>query len=1225
MSWRRWWEWPILGFALVAACHINGLVSDEPFLGADGLGVETGAACIPTYQFQDRTANEDGFIIERLRSGITVLDTLLMEPGVGDTLAYVDANGQEGDSARITAFRRSPAAQLVSDTLITLCRPTDLSASAFDSTTIDLTWVDNSAREDSVHVYHCLGPTSTCDVPGDYSEVLVLGANQTGASVTGLQSDTIHSFVVRVQENGVTFSAYSNEASDSTPAAIAGIAFDVASTCSDTIDANAVLKCEHTIAADSPRYILVNVGTRAAGAQSAVTHEASDDTTLQVDPSAFSTFSYTATQPAATNRILAFSFGGRRLNTNSGVIDSVKYGGTKLTSVTSVANGRAYAAVWRLLESSLPGDGDNTLEVWMSDDFTGVAVVASWYSNVDQGSPTGTPVTGTGTGTSSSVSVSSATDARVVDAIGFSTGPNTLAADNDQNVRTSADFDGNGGGAASDSAGAATVAMGWSWSNSVPFAHVGLSLNQGTGSADVLVDSITYGTQALTIVSAASDTAGADTLLALFAAYGGESVIDAATDDTIRVFLSDGAADATVGGLSFSRAKDVAPEANATAIGTSVASLQTILTTLNDSAWTVSASVHESDSIDSWEVQRTERYDLDAVTLALGAATQGPIDPAGADTAIANYNVTSSRAVQATVALSPSTAPAPTFAVTLDSLAIGDTARFTVNQLPAFPGAMGHGAIAMQMAYDSLDAGTWSLVVHLPATCSELETDLESTASSTAFDLILPQFGGTCASMTWNPVSDFVMLAGQVAPGDGLLVGSSVAGGEVCRIADVTDHVWSYVRCFPGRDAGSGNDAGIIKDDARRIYLHHIECGFGNDEQCSIKQSAAGDTIADVTVAWSIIAWAFDSCCQKAMIINPDQNQKTHRISLYWNVWSAKNRNPVLNGNDTLRVVDMRSCVVYNWSNRSTDIRTGNVVPGLVSADIRDCYYKEGPHTTASLITRIWDDGDDGVFSLYYEANKLVNSSGGVLLAATDFDWDAVAAFDGTTLTLPDPDSAAKNKGSAFSGADLPTFPIQNPDSAQGAYDRIVPASGPRAAGINALVGCDGSWGNRADINTVLADTMLNRIEAGEGTEPADESGYGGFPTLAAGTACTDSDSDGLPDAFETDMVGSSTGLAADTALDRRGWPAAVVYAFAHRDTTARAMVDVSGSPDSLTYHVEGTKVLSVASPGNGFRADLLPRRVWTLSPADEVIANIWSASAIQAADTLNVTGFHVP
>jgi hypothetical protein len=83
--------------------------------------------------------------------------------------------------------------------------------------------------------------------------------------------------------------------------------------------------------------------------------------------------------------------------------------------------------------------------------------------------------------------------------------------------------------------------------------------------------------------------------------------------------------------------------------------------------------------------------------------------------------------------------------------------------------------------------------------------------------------------------------------------------------------------------------------------------------------------------------------------------------------------------------------------------------------------------------------------------------------------------------------------------------------------------------GASRKLDCDGNWvPNRDSQDTKLINQYSNNTGISSLSEtPA---GYGGFPTLAFGTPCTDSDLDGMPNAWE-----SARGLSNSNASDRNG------------------------------------------------------------------------------------------
>ncbi len=66
--------------------------------------------------------------------------------------------------------------------------------------------------------------------------------------------------------------------------------------------------------------------------------------------------------------------------------------------------------------------------------------------------------------------------------------------------------------------------------------------------------------------------------------------------------------------------------------------------------------------------------------------------------------------------------------------------------------------------------------------------------------------------------------------------------------------------------------------------------------------------------------------------------------------------------------------------------------------------------------------------------------------------------------------------------------------------------------GASQRLDCNGNWvPNRDAVDTRL----INEYKAGTGIIPTSETQVGGFPTIDPGSACADSDHDGIPDAWE--------------------------------------------------------------------------------------------------------------
>jgi hypothetical protein len=108
-------------------------------------------------------------------------------------------------------------------------------------------------------------------------------------------------------------------------------------------------------------------------------------------------------------------------------------------------------------------------------------------------------------------------------------------------------------------------------------------------------------------------------------------------------------------------------------------------------------------------------------------------------------------------------------------------------------------------------------------------------------------------------------------------------------------------------------------------------------------------------------------------------------------------------------------------------------------------------------------------------------------------------------------------------------FPVSIVD-AQSAWHSLVVEGD---VGANRTLDCQGNWvDNRDEVD----QRLLREAREGGGVSkpPASEQEVGGFPDLAPGKACADSDGDGMPDEFEG-RYGLSATDASDAAFDSDG------------------------------------------------------------------------------------------
>ena len=166
-------------------------------------------------------------------------------------------------------------------------------------------------------------------------------------------------------------------------------------------------------------------------------------------------------------------------------------------------------------------------------------------------------------------------------------------------------------------------------------------------------------------------------------------------------------------------------------------------------------------------------------------------------------------------------------------------------------------------------------------------------------------------------------------------------------------------------------------------------------------------------------------------------------------------------------------------------------------------YYKPGPATGSGVRDRIAEPSSDNGVGSWYVTNNYVNG----YPAVTANNWLGIDGSSYVQLTSP-----------------WPAMPI-NEQTPADAY-----------AAVLAHVGC--SKPTRDSVDT----RIINEVATGTATYGSNgiitfPSDVGGWPALASGTPPTDTDHDGMPDAWET-----AHGLNPTNAADRNSYTLSPVY-----------------------------------------------------------------------------------
>ncbi|MFM7244221.1 MAG: autotransporter-associated beta strand repeat-containing protein [Planctomycetaceae bacterium] len=406
----------------------------------------------------------------------------------------------------------------------------------------------------------------------------------------------------------------------------------------------------------------------------------------------------------------------------------------------------------------------------------------------------------------------------------------------------------------------------------------------------------------------------------------------------------------------------------------------------------------------------------------------------------------------------------------------------TAQVIPAFPGAEGAGAAATGGR-----GGDVYFVTSLAdtTTLGTLRYGLATAPSSGR--TILFRTGGTIyLQSTLDVNKPKITIAGQSAPGDGITLAY-----RQTQVSGVSDVVIRNIRLRPGNSvtlamAGTATpyepDA-LHVEGVNRVMVDHVSASWSVDEVLSVTNST------NVSVQWSAITEALRNAGHSkgahgyGALISGDMISYHHN---YLSHNDSRNPRPGLSvsGSYVTGTInfDYRNNVNYDWGNENG--YNGDEA-GVMNMNYVGNYSVAGPSTTSSKRGRAFLVGLTDT-RLFLSGNK-IDSDRDLLRDGVDSGWSMIAT---STSTNPSKPTAAVGNTTFVST-----------QTADAAYASVLAYAGAR-------------YWNR------------DSVDARVFSEPATQGGriidsgtqVGGYPTLATGTAATDTDNDGMPDAWESSL-----------------------------------------------------------------------------------------------------------
>jgi pectate lyase len=440
-----------------------------------------------------------------------------------------------------------------------------------------------------------------------------------------------------------------------------------------------------------------------------------------------------------------------------------------------------------------------------------------------------------------------------------------------------------------------------------------------------------------------------------------------------------------------------------------------------------------------------------------------------------------------------------------------------IEPLPAFPGAQGGGATSIGGR-----GGVVFLVTNLKDSgTGSLRACVEASGPRTCVFRV----GGTITLANELDITNpYLTVAGQTAPGGGILISGKKINQNVVTI-NTHDVIWRYTKIRKGYTGGGLSIASTFMVFGRDVMADHNSTSWNMDEGMG-SWGWTTDHPKNITYSYNLVAEGLEGHSTGYITGSNDAafaDAQTN-IDFHHNLtMNNTHRNPFL-GNKSTRWVNN---INYNQKNHGVQLLGG------IKVDIIGNISKKGPlnyltpnyHEIQALEYDSEQAAADGIPSIYLEGNV-----GWSLLWPDGDQWllaNKVTSYNGPDAgCIPDGDpthcGSSDNWRRSDALDDTLTTKIDFPICAESVG--TLNYSLPLVVGASRRLACNGTWvANRDSVDTRLIN-QYNTLK-GNTSIIKSEKEVGGFPTIAGGTPCADTDLDGMPNEWEFAVTRSNTSL----------------------------------------------------------------------------------------------------
>lgn len=345
-----------------------------------------------------------------------------------------------------------------------------------------------------------------------------------------------------------------------------------------------------------------------------------------------------------------------------------------------------------------------------------------------------------------------------------------------------------------------------------------------------------------------------------------------------------------------------------------------------------------------------------------------------------------------------------------------------------------------------------------------------------------------------------ITIAGQSAPGGGITIAGYpvfINGSNIClrflrfRMGNQNIEKANFV-------ADDGDALG--GKDCKDILIDHCSISWSTDECASFSR------IENFTLQYCIISESLKLA---------GHSKGNHG---YGGIWGGKNasyhhnlvadhdsRNPRFDhsyvGRAYLGPIDYENNVVYNWGGNSTYGGEAANVNNPFHINFVNNYYKAGPSSSQSSKNRL--------MQLTTHCTNCVSNTGEAFPAMIYLDGNLINGENGSWDNVTMDGSETRDKTALKENARLSNrwttglTALQFVESANEAYNSVL------------------SYAGASKVRDAVDERIINQVKNGTGAIINSVSDTPGYPTLSQGTAITDTDNDGMPDAWEQQQMNS--------------------------------------------------------------------------------------------------------